>query len=177
MSNSMRSPVQVISGGQTGADQAGLRAARRFGIPTGGWMPRGFQTSRGPNPDLARAFGLREHPGGYAERTGANVRDSDGTVRIAACWTTLGERCTLKWLRRLGKPFLDVDRNAPRPVEEVIAWLRRHQIQVLNVAGNVEPKSRRAQTFGLGAFTEAYLARVFLALGHQEQAELFEVTA
>jgi hypothetical protein len=31
-------PERVVSGGQTGADQAGLIAARRFGIPTGGWM-------------------------------------------------------------------------------------------------------------------------------------------
>ena len=27
---------RVVSGGQTGADQAGLRAARAFGIATGG---------------------------------------------------------------------------------------------------------------------------------------------
>jgi hypothetical protein len=35
---------RVISGGQTGADQGGLRAARACGIPTGGWAPRGWLT-------------------------------------------------------------------------------------------------------------------------------------
>jgi hypothetical protein len=35
---------RVISGGQTGADQAGWRAARAAGIPTGGFMPKGFLT-------------------------------------------------------------------------------------------------------------------------------------
>jgi len=40
-------PEKVISGGQTGADQAGLVAAARFAIPTGGWMPHGFETAEG----------------------------------------------------------------------------------------------------------------------------------
>jgi hypothetical protein len=38
----------VISGGQTGADQGGLRATRACGIPTGGWAPRGWLTEAGP---------------------------------------------------------------------------------------------------------------------------------
>ena len=76
-------PRKVISGGQTGADQAGLVVARRFGIPTAGWMPRGWKTSAEPNPHLGREYGLREHTGDYAERTAANVRDSDGTIRFA----------------------------------------------------------------------------------------------
>src|SRR5262245_37269304 len=77
-------PEGVVSGGQTGADQAGLIAARRFGIPTGGWMPKGFLTTTGPAPDLAREFGLREHSGGYADRTEANLRLPAGTLRFAA---------------------------------------------------------------------------------------------
>jgi hypothetical protein len=43
----------VITGGHTGADQAGLRAARACGIPTGGWVPRGWLTEAGPAPWLA----------------------------------------------------------------------------------------------------------------------------
>ena len=33
---------KVISGGQTGADRAGLQAAKSSGIKTGGYMPKGF---------------------------------------------------------------------------------------------------------------------------------------
>lgn len=33
---------RVVSGGQTGADQGGLRAARVDGIPNGGWAPLGL---------------------------------------------------------------------------------------------------------------------------------------
>ena len=44
---------RVISGGQTGADQAGLAVAKRLGIPTGGCMPKGWLTEAGPRPDFA----------------------------------------------------------------------------------------------------------------------------
>jgi hypothetical protein len=39
--------VKIVSGGQTCADKAGWRAARAFGIPTGGWMSLGFLTEDG----------------------------------------------------------------------------------------------------------------------------------
>ena len=169
MSRQQLLPQRVISGGQTGADQAGLIAARRFGIATGGWMPKGFLTSTGPAPELAREFGLREHPGNYADRTETNVRLADGTLRFAASFETLGEKCTLKWLRHHRKPFMDIDLATPPPVEEVAAWIKRHNVKVLNVAGNVEPKSKRVKTSGITAFVIDYLSRVFLALGHLPQ--------
>jgi hypothetical protein len=166
MSQQRLLPERVISGGQTGADQAGLIVACRFGIPTSGWMPKGFLTTTGPAPDLAREFGLGEHTGGYADRTEANVRLADGTLRCAASFGTLGEKCTLKWLRHHSKPYLDIDRATPPPVEEVAEWIKRHSIRVLNVAGNVEPKSKKAKTSGITEFVIDYLSRVFLVLGH-----------
>ena len=162
-------PERVISGGQTGADQAGLRAAARCGIPTGGWMPAGFATSRGPDPELARRHGLREHAGGYAERTAANVRDADATLRFAASFATPGEKCTIKWVRHYGRPHLDLDVAALPPPEDVAGWVRRHRVRVLNVTGNVEARSPRARAHGIGAVVEAYLVRVFALLGHPER--------
>jgi hypothetical protein len=46
----------VISGGKTGADQAGWRAAEACGIETGGWMPLHFQTENGPDGSLGRLY-------------------------------------------------------------------------------------------------------------------------
>ena len=57
---------RVISGGQTGADQTGLHAARACGIPTGGWAPRGWLTEAGPAPWLEE-WGLVECPEGETE--------------------------------------------------------------------------------------------------------------
>ncbi|HJT34292.1 MAG TPA: putative molybdenum carrier protein, partial [Pirellulales bacterium] len=105
----------------------------------------------------------------YADRTETNVRLADGTLRFAASFETLGEKCTLKWLRHHSKPYLDIDLAAPPSVEEVAEWIRRHNVKVLNVAGNVEPKSKGAKASGITEFVIDYLGRVFLALGHSPQ--------
>jgi Circularly permutated YpsA SLOG family len=62
---------RVVSGGQTGADQAGWRAARASGIAIGGWMPADFLIEDGSRPEFAEMFGGVELPGGgYPERPG-----------------------------------------------------------------------------------------------------------
>ena len=76
---------RIISGGQSGADQGGLEAAERLGVPTGGFMPKGFRTEDGPRPDLAARYGLVEaSTPGYPERTERNVQLADGTAVFAA---------------------------------------------------------------------------------------------
>jgi hypothetical protein len=47
----------IITGGQTGADQAAVRAGHAAGIPTGGFAPKGWLTEDGPAPgSLATAL-------------------------------------------------------------------------------------------------------------------------
>lgn len=53
--------TKITSGGQTGADQGGLRAGKALGLHTGSWMPRGFITLDGPCPDLATEFAIQTH--------------------------------------------------------------------------------------------------------------------
>ena len=74
----------MIRGGQTGADQGGLRAARAAGIPTSGFAPKGWliESEDGrhnvPAPWLAE-YGLVECPEpGYPARTLAYVRCCNG---------------------------------------------------------------------------------------------------
>jgi predicted Rossmann-fold nucleotide-binding protein len=87
--------TMVISGGQTGADQAGWRAAEACGIPPGGWMPRGFLTEDGPQRWFANVYGAREMPtASYPARTVQNVRDSDGTIWFGST-DSPGARATL----------------------------------------------------------------------------------
>ena len=160
-------PKKVMSGGQTGADQAGLRAAQKMGLDTGGWVPLGFLTECGPDPTL-KEYGLVETPTDkYPPRTEANVRDSDGTMRFAVNFNTAGERCTLKAIRWFGKPYFDVDLRKPPPVEEAAAWVVYHKIKVLNVAGNKESTCP-----GIGALVEDYLSRLFTFLSDQEATVL-----
>ena len=70
--------TKIISGGQTGADQAALDAAIAMDIPHGGWIPKGRLTEVGPLPEH---YNLQEMPTkDYLKRTKQNVLDSDGTV-------------------------------------------------------------------------------------------------
>jgi hypothetical protein len=162
---------KVISGGQTGADEAGLVIAKRFGIQTGGMMPRGFKTLSGPRPDMAETFGVKEHAStDYVARTYMNVYHSDGTVRFAGNFKSRGEICTLKAIEKYDKPHFDVDLTDPRPVSDFVAWLKAANISTLNVAGNAE------QTFA-GAFrtTYNYLTDAFFELGLNMQISDLEI--
>jgi len=134
---------RIVSGGQTGADQGALEAARRLGIPTGGWMPKGFMTEAGRRPEFAARYGMREHPRpDYTSRTEANVTDSDGTL-IFGDVLSPGSRDTRAFCAEHDKPCLVVPwrpgrKPPPRAVADVRRWLERHAIRVLNVAGNRE---------------------------------------
>lgn len=130
---------KVISGGQTGVDIAGLRAAKEVGLETGGWMPKNFTTTDGPMPEWAEEFGLQEHTSRrYPPRTYQNVEDAHGTIRLAFKFGTPGERCTYKAIKCYEKPYINVDLDDPCPINDVLEWLHANSIETLNVAGNSE---------------------------------------
>jgi len=54
--------TKIISGGQTGADRAGLDFAIKHNIPYGGWLPKGRKTEDGKLPDSYQLAG-DAHPG------------------------------------------------------------------------------------------------------------------
>src|SRR5580658_4523105 len=51
---------KVISGGQTGADRAGLEVAKELGYKTGGAMPLGFEALDGPHPEFKDKYEMHE---------------------------------------------------------------------------------------------------------------------
>lgn len=72
--------IKVVSGGQTGADQAGISAAKFLNYTTGGRAPKGFMTETGPAPWLAE-FGLEASPSpSLRSRTYHNVVYTSGTI-------------------------------------------------------------------------------------------------
>ena len=99
------------------------------------------------------------------------MRDADATIRFAASFQTYGEKCTLRWLREHGRLHLDVDIAAPPPHQEVADWRVANRVRVLNVAGNPEPKDKRAKAVGITAFVTAYLVEVFTRLGHPPRGD------
>jgi Circularly permutated YpsA SLOG family len=149
---------RVVSGGQSGADQAGWRAARALGFATGGWMPRGFRTEAGPRPDFAELYGAVEMPGGgYPERTRANARDSDATLWFGDA-DSPGGRTTLRACAAPGRPAFEVLEGLTRP-SDVAAWIGAEEVRVLNVAGH-----RESTQPGIGERVERFLLEVLRRL-------------
>mmetsp|Transcript_13419 Transcript_13419/g.53374 ORF Transcript_13419/g.53374 Transcript_13419/m.53374 type:complete len:241 (+) Transcript_13419:72-794(+) len=158
---SRRCLVEVLySGGQTGADRAGLEAARELGLETAGWAPAGFQTTAGPDPSL-KAFGLRELEGPtlaamYVARSKRNVDDTDGTVLFRTRPSpgtdkTLGYCLTGRWQRPPKvapcspyRPVLVISRLDSAAMEELAAFLAHASIKKLNVAGHRDADPARA---------------------------------
>jgi len=148
---------QVISGAQTGSDFGGLLAAEQAGIPTGGYCPKNCRTEVGDKPEFIDRFGLQEtSTNNYVPRTYANAKLGDGTIRFAFDFDSIGEVCTKNACDKYCKPVIDVDVENPRPVQEVIEWIKEHNIKVLNVAGNRESKYP-----GMEKFVVDYLGKVF----------------
>lgn len=124
--------TKIISGGQTGADQGGLVAAKQLGLQTGGTAPKGFRTDTGPNRELAN-YGLVEHSNSsYKPRTIENVRNSDGTVWFGNV-NSPGARLTISTCVKLKKPCI----INPSKLQ-LIDWIDKKFIKTLNVAGNRE---------------------------------------
>lgn len=127
---------KVISGGQTGADQAALDTAIELGIPHGGWIPRGRKTEKGRLPEK---YNLKEmNTASYEKRTERNVIDSDGTLIFSHGELRGGSKLTKDLAEKHSRPYLHIDldsTNAFSAVKAISYWLDNHGIEVLNVAG------------------------------------------
>jgi len=128
--------MMIISGGQTGADQAALDAAITLGIPHGGWLPKGRKTEAGPLPlryELQELGSSR-----YRERTEKNILSACGTLIFSFGPLAGGSALTEALAIRHGRPFLHIDfelidkKQAAVVVEQ---WVCSMAFKVINVAG------------------------------------------
>jgi hypothetical protein len=155
---------RILSGGQTGADRAGWRAAKRFGLDTGGWMPDGFRAEDGLHPEFQSLYGALHIYGDtrYVTRTRRNVYYSRAVLWIGNVGTR-GYYVTRGAAHKFARPFLCAFQG--REPKAVADWLRFGAWPVLLVAGN-----RESGNPGIGEWAESYLCQVFLALGLREVA-------
>lgn len=154
---------KIISGGQTGADRAGLEAAYLYNLETGGWTPPRFMTSAGSDYVLRDKYGLRDIStvgslgADYARRTQLNVDESDATVVFkihpgVGTDKTIGYCLTKKWMSFSQnvifphRPVLIISHSVQREDVTIETWKRDAQrlkmfiidnnVKVLNVAGH-----------------------------------------
>lgn len=151
--------LTIISGGQSGADLAGLKAGKALGYPTGGCMPDGFLTEDGKHPEYADLYGVRELPyGNYSERTRVNVLESHGTLCFGDM-TSPGMSLTIKLCRLYHRPHLMVGDESDgvthihwSDTDDARHWVTLYALGILNIAGN-----REGTHEGIGARVEAFL--------------------
>jgi hypothetical protein len=157
MKDEIQSVIRIISGGQTGADRAGLDFAIKHNIPHGGWVPKDRKTEDGRLPDN---YQLQEMPTGeYTKRTEKNILDSDGTLIVSHGVLTGGSALTKEFAKQHEKPWLHVDLDKMPIVEAALmirSWLRKNNIKILNVAGPRASKDARIYEDVIILFTEIW---------------------
>lgn len=132
---------KIISGGQTGAERAGLDVGLELGIPIGGHCPKGRRSSDGP---IDEKYPLEEMASrAYPPRTERNVQNGDGTVILTLRGMGRGSALTKHLAEKHSKPLLCYELSKGKwPKEEFRQWLRDNDIKVLNVAGSAEETSQ-----------------------------------
>ena len=127
---------KIISGGQTGAEQAALDAAVQQGIDHSGWTAKGRPASQAPPPADHQLRDLL-FPG-HCSSIEQNVIDSDGTALFSR--GSLSEDCrqVQDFARKHDKPCVHVDLSQSLQFAAAFklkVWLDYHVIEVLNVTG------------------------------------------
>jgi hypothetical protein len=127
---------KIISGGQTGVDQAALDVAIKLAVAHGGWIPKGRLTESGPLP--AKYSMMETLSSSYAERTEKNVQDADGTLIISRGLLTGGSEYTREMAIKHDRPWLHIDLSQMAAFQAAVAinqWILQNKIEILNVAG------------------------------------------
>ena len=126
---------KIISGGQTGVDQAALDAAMALGLAYGGWLPAGRRTENGP---LSRRYAHMQvlATDSYPERTRKNIEAADATLIVSRGHLTGGSALTAKIAGEMHKPCLHIDlEQVPEAAARGEEWLTLHRPEILNIAG------------------------------------------
>jgi hypothetical protein len=158
--------LKVISGGQTGADIAALKAAKHMGVPTGGYMTKGCRTLAGAKPEYIEEYGMIElGTFDYRRRTRKNVEESTATLAFASNFQSSDEKCTKTACLDFNREYLPVNIVGGkaiilRPID-IACWIEYKNIIILNVAGNSERTCP-----GIEDIVYKYLIEVFGLLGY-----------
>ncbi len=149
--------MKFRTGGQTGVDRAALDALVNYRREIGGWCPKGRRAEDGIIPER---YPLQELDSeSYADRTLANVRDSDATLIIHFGPLEGGTKLTQQFCREAKKPCLEIDGGASSYAEGSIIlerFLGAHAINELNIAGPRASESPQAYEYTY-AFLEEWL--------------------
>eukprot|EP01012_Entosiphon_sulcatum_P015082 TRINITY_DN20098_c0_g1_i2.p1 TRINITY_DN20098_c0_g1~~TRINITY_DN20098_c0_g1_i2.p1 ORF type:complete len:185 (+),score=17.12 TRINITY_DN20098_c0_g1_i2:29-583(+) len=162
-------PTLCISGGQSGVDRALLIAAKRVGIPTGGYLPAGLVTEDNVGPK--KEFGLLESEGSYKHRDCQNVDWTDALValRLTRPLTGRGTEKTVQYALTGRYKHIPLE---PPPEGTVGAFevIRTGKKPVL-VLWDVTENSLVQHVPVIKAFLEEFKPKTLMASGSTERTE------
>lgn len=151
--------TKIVSGGQTGVDQAGLDYAIEADIPYGGWLPRGRKTEAGPLPQTYRGMHCTSSRA-YPDRTRRNIRDSDVTLILTWGPPTGGTKLAVESAVQMQKPALVIDlRGFDSGIASARSWLRGRPDGILNVAG---PRQSKFENIDIHRLALSFLRQLAL---------------
>lgn len=152
--------MKIISGGQTGADIAGLKMAKKHKFKTGGYMPCGFLTLDGVKPQYKELYNMQETKSSdYPTRTKLNVQNSDCIIWLGPNEVSRGKMCTFKHIKASNKASLDIDIDKPKSIKSVCKWIVDNEFSIINIAGKSETLNNNMEEK-----VSAYLDKLFVEL-------------
>ena len=157
--------LTIISGGQTGADRAGLDFAISHNIPHKGWCPKGRKAENGR---ISTQYQLQETPSSaYLQRTEWNARDSSGTVIFTMSRElTGGSKKTAEFASKHGRPLIHFyPGKSDQMGVELLDFVTRNNLQTLNVAGTRGSKEPEVYRFALEILKEALATQSSSTMG------------
>jgi len=152
---------EVIFGGQSGADRAGLDFAIEAGLGHGGYTVKGRKAEDGPIDDPYQLVELPAAP--YPVRTKRNARESEGTA-IFSLRADLsgGSALTPSYACSVRKPVIHLHASSRGEVDAAAqreGFIASNRIEVLNVAGPRESKGPGVYEFTLEALRRYWRER------------------
>lgn len=126
----------IVTGGQTGVDQAALQVALKLGKEVCGIVPRGRATERGRLDE--RYPMIENHSSNVDDRTQHNFVGADGTLALFKGAEVDGTALTIIGPLRAGRPLFVA--HLDEPVSDALVamfreWLVVNNIRCLNVGG------------------------------------------
>lgn len=131
----------IISGGQSGIDSVGLKAASFLGLPAFAIMPRDGRREGETIDDyikreriVCRKIELASNS--YRFRTYANVYFSDLTILFDFVGTSEGSQSTIDACEYFKKPIIVLSDTGNTSKNSINNFLRKHNPHIINIAGN-----------------------------------------
>lgn len=148
------SKLKIISGGQTGVDRAALDVALELGFNSGGFCPKGRLAEDGIIPIIYPLTETKTQK--HSERTELNIKIADATLVLFNTNIDEGTRKTIEFCKRQEKPFKIVTLYKKATTNEILKWIKEHNIMKLNIAG-----PRESNAVGIYSMAFDFLFKLF----------------